>query len=117
LWPYNNYNNLLCKLASNNYQIFTTALTITVAEGCFLLLLNILIFAGIYHQRDREGSGGHFGDKKKEKLTEADSCSSNSRDGHHFESKNVLVGHVVLLASQQHLHPSASAAAIELPLQ
>jgi hypothetical protein len=46
-------NNLLRKLASSHYQSYTTALTVTIAVGCFLLLLNILIFAGIYHQRDR----------------------------------------------------------------
>ena len=117
LRPNNNHNNLLRKLASSHYQSYTTALTVTIAVGCFLLLLNILIFAGIYHQRDRGGSGGHFGDKKKEELAEAGSCSSSSGDGHHFESKHALVDHVVLAASQQHLHPSASAAAIELPLQ
>ena len=55
LWPYNNYNNLLHKLTSSNYQNYTTALTVTLTVGCFLLLLNILIFAGIYHQRDRGG--------------------------------------------------------------
>ena len=117
LWPNNNYNNWLPKLASSNFQSYTTALTITIAEGCFLLLLNILIFAGIYHQREREGSGGLFGDKKKEELAEAGHCSNSSGDGHHFESKHALVDHVVLLASQQLLHLSTSAAAIELPLQ
>jgi neuroligin len=114
---YNKYNNLLCKFASSNYQIYTTALTITVAEGCFLLLLNILIFTGIYHQRDHKGLGGHFGDKKKEELAEADNCSSSSGDRHHFESKHVLVDHVVLSAAQQPLHPSTSAAKLEVPLQ
>lgn len=48
-----NSNNLLRRLASSHYQSYTTALTVTIAVGCFLLLLNILIFAGIYHQRDR----------------------------------------------------------------
>ncbi|PSN54244.1 hypothetical protein C0J52_09242 [Blattella germanica] len=110
----NHNHNLLRKLASSHYQSYTTALTVTIAVGCFLLLLNILIFAGIYHQRDRGGSGGHFGDKKKEELAEAGSCSSSSGDGHHFESKHALVDHVVLSGS----HPSAtSAASVELPLQ
>lgn len=48
-----NNNNLLRRLQSSHYQSYTTALTVTIAVGCFLLLLNILIFAGIYHQRDR----------------------------------------------------------------
>lgn len=68
-----NSNNLLRKLASSHYQSYTTALTVTIAVGCFLLLLNILIFAGIYHQRDR----GKKKDKKKE-LSETGSCSSSS---------------------------------------
>lgn len=57
-----NTNNLLRKLASSHYQSYTTALTVTIAVGCFLLLLNILIFAGIYHQRDRSKKKG----KKKQ---------------------------------------------------
>ncbi|XP_044727128.1 neuroligin-4, Y-linked [Chrysoperla carnea] len=74
----NNNNNLLRKLASSHYQSYTTALTVTIAVGCFLLLLNILIFAGIYHKRDR--SRHRFGTKKKEDLAEAGSCSSSSND-------------------------------------
>ncbi|XP_011500600.1 PREDICTED: neuroligin-1 [Ceratosolen solmsi marchali] len=51
-------NNLLRKLATSHYQSYTTALTVTIAVGVFLLLLNILIFAGIYHQRDKTGTIG-----------------------------------------------------------
>uniref|UniRef100_A0A915IRR1 Carboxylesterase type B domain-containing protein n=1 Tax=Romanomermis culicivorax TaxID=13658 RepID=A0A915IRR1_ROMCU len=32
---------------------YSTILSVTVAVGCALLILNILIFAGIYHQRDK----------------------------------------------------------------
>ncbi|XP_020710204.2 neuroligin-1 [Athalia rosae] len=67
-------NNLLRKLVSSHYQSYTTALTVTIAVGIFLLLLNILIFAGIYHQRDRNATLSAFGDKKKEELLEA-GCS------------------------------------------
>lgn len=78
-------NNLLRKLASSHYQSYTTALTVTIAVGVFLLLLNILIFAGIYHQRDRNttnggGSLSPFGDKKKEELLEA-GCSGMEMSG------------------------------------
>ncbi|KAL6432160.1 hypothetical protein ACFW04_006691 [Cataglyphis niger] len=74
-------NNLLRKLASSHYQSYTTALTVTIAVGVFLLLLNILIFAGIYHQRDRNVSGGGaFGNKKKEELLEA-GCSGINTSG------------------------------------
>ncbi|XP_072385151.1 neuroligin-1-like [Diabrotica undecimpunctata] len=71
-------NNLLRKLASSHYQNYTTALTITIAVGCFLLLLNVLIFAGIYHQRDREKNKR----KRKEAQHETGSCSSSSGEGY-----------------------------------
>lgn len=32
---------------------YTAALGVTVAVGCLLFFLNILIFAGIYYQRER----------------------------------------------------------------
>lgn len=79
-----NSNNLLKKLASSHYQSYTTALTVTIAVGCFLLLLNILIFVGIYHQRDRTKAKR----KKKEELIEAGSCSTSSADN--YECKAAL---------------------------
>lgn len=102
----NNYN-LFRKLASSHYQSYTTALTVTIAVGCFLLLLNILIFAGIYHQRDRNG-GGSFGDKKEE-LMEAGSCSSSSGD---MEAKHALAAASPL--SGQH---KISGSTMEISLQ
>lgn len=45
---------LLQRLASRHYYSTTTALAITVGIGCMLLVLNMLIFAGIYYQRDRD---------------------------------------------------------------
>ncbi|XP_065164020.1 neuroligin-1 isoform X1 [Atheta coriaria] len=77
-----NKNNLLRKLASSHYQSYTTALTVTIAVGCFLLLLNILIFAGIYHQRDRGRS------KRKKEELEAGSCSSSPGDA--YETKRMF---------------------------
>ncbi|KAF5289026.1 hypothetical protein FQA39_LY03905 [Lamprigera yunnana] len=84
LSKYSNNNNLLKKLATTHYQSYTTALTVTIAVGCFLLLLNILIFAGIYHQRDRTKNKL----KKKEELAEAGSCSSSS--GENYDSKSSM---------------------------
>lgn len=62
---------LLRRLASSHYQSYTAALTVTIAVGCFLLLLNVLIFAGIYHQRGSRPRRG------KDDLTEAGSSSSS----------------------------------------
>ncbi|XP_038211108.1 neuroligin-1-like [Zerene cesonia] len=79
---------LLRRLASSHYQSYTAALTVTIAVGCFLLLLNVLIFAGIYHQR------GSRPRRCKDDLTEAGSSSSSDNyDGkldfevHAFEGK------------------------------
>ncbi|XP_076271225.1 neuroligin 2 [Rhynchophorus ferrugineus] len=82
-----NPNNLLRKLASSHYQSYTTALTVTIAVGCFLLLLNILIFAGIYHQRDR----GKSKQKQKEEMAEQGSCSTSTGESYDkvFETRQM----------------------------
>ncbi|GIY14880.1 neuroligin-4, X-linked [Caerostris extrusa] len=33
--------------------IYSTALSVTIIVGCSLLILNILIFVGVYYQRDK----------------------------------------------------------------
>lgn len=35
------------------YPPYSTALSVTIAIGCSLLILNVLIFAGVYYQRDK----------------------------------------------------------------
>lgn len=45
--------DLLKTLTETHYYSYTLALGVTVAVGCFLLALNIIIFAGIYYQRGR----------------------------------------------------------------
>lgn len=99
-----NSHNLLRKLASSHYQSYTTALTVTIAVGCFLLLLNILIFAGIYHQRDRS-SNDKKKRKKKEELTEVNSYSSSSGD---IEVKQNLA---------KNPHMTSTSTMVELPLE
>ncbi|KAL4705306.1 hypothetical protein ACJJTC_018992 [Scirpophaga incertulas] len=37
----------------SQYYSYTVALGVTVGAGCFLLALNVLVFAGIYLQRGR----------------------------------------------------------------
>ncbi|XP_073941621.1 neuroligin-1-like [Choristoneura fumiferana] len=69
--PAQNDDALLRRLASSHYQSYTAALTVTIAVGCFLLLLNVLIFAGIYHQR------GSRPRRSKDDLAEAGSSSSS----------------------------------------
>lgn len=41
-------------LATKHYYSYTAALGVTIGVGCLLLMLNMLIFAGIYYQRERD---------------------------------------------------------------
>ncbi|XP_062711942.1 neuroligin-1 [Aedes albopictus] len=62
---------LLEKLANRHYYSYTAALGVTVGVGCLLLLLNMLIFAGIYYQRDRSR-------RRKSQTMPGGSSSNNS---------------------------------------
>lgn len=105
-------NNLLKKLASSHYQSYTTALTVTIAVGIFLLLLNILIFAGIYHQRDRNASlSSVFGDKKKEELLEAGCSGIDVTRKHRHGSPSIEC------QSPPHPHKAKLVEELELQLQ
>lgn len=39
--------------AADGFAAYSTALSVTIAIGCSLLILNVLIFAGVYYQRDK----------------------------------------------------------------
>ncbi|KAI8037999.1 neuroligin-1 isoform X1 [Drosophila gunungcola] len=65
---------LLRRLGGKQFQSYTTALIATVAVGCFLLILNVLIFAGIYHQREKRARDA----KTKEELQESDNSKNSS---------------------------------------
>ncbi|KAI9578538.1 hypothetical protein GQX74_009112 [Glossina fuscipes] len=65
---------VLRRLSSKQFQSYTTALIATVAVGCFLLVLNILIFAGIYHQREKRARDA----KTKEELQDKDTSKNSS---------------------------------------
>lgn len=39
--------------AEDGFAAYSTALSVTIAIGCSLLILNVLIFAGVYYQRDK----------------------------------------------------------------
>lgn len=40
-------------LPEDGFAAYSTALSVTIAIGCSLLILNVLIFAGVYYQRDK----------------------------------------------------------------
>lgn len=39
--------------SEDGFAAYSTALSVTIAIGCSLLILNVLIFAGVYYQRDK----------------------------------------------------------------
>ena len=54
----------------DGFAAYSTALSVTIAIGCSLLILNVLIFAGVYYQRDKsrlhqEGGGQGVVAKKR----------------------------------------------------
>ncbi|XP_076254918.1 neuroligin-4, Y-linked-like [Rhynchophorus ferrugineus] len=48
-----NQTDTLATLEAAGYAAYSTALSVTIAIGCSLLILNVLIFAGVYYQRDK----------------------------------------------------------------
>lgn len=52
----NTTENTLAHLEAAGYAAYSTALSVTIAIGCSLLILNVLIFAGVYYQRDKTRS-------------------------------------------------------------
>lgn len=55
----------------DGFAAYSTALSVTIAIGCSLLILNVLIFAGVYYQRDKTrlseaANAGHIGKKRSE---------------------------------------------------
>lgn len=49
----NSSSDPLASLEAAGYAAYSTALSVTIAIGCSLLILNVLIFAGVYYQRDK----------------------------------------------------------------
>lgn len=49
----NSSSDTLASLEAAGYAAYSTALSVTIAIGCSLLILNVLIFAGVYYQRDK----------------------------------------------------------------
>ena len=47
-------NDLSSRSAEDHFGTYSTALSVTIAIGCSLLILNVLIFAGVYYQRDKQ---------------------------------------------------------------
>ncbi|CAG9576275.1 unnamed protein product [Danaus chrysippus] len=72
LQPFNTTDNTLANLEAAGYAAYSTALSVTIAIGCSLLILNVLIFAGVYYQRDKSRSRGkqtRFNEKHFETIS------------------------------------------------
>lgn len=46
--------NLTVAGAEDPETVYSTALVVTIAVGCTLLVLNVIIFAGIYYQKEKD---------------------------------------------------------------
>ena len=47
-------NELISRTNDDPFSTYSTALSVTITIGCSLLILNVLIFAGVYYQRDKQ---------------------------------------------------------------
>ncbi|KAL1513352.1 hypothetical protein ABEB36_002773 [Hypothenemus hampei] len=51
----------------DGFAAYSTALSVTIAIGCSLLILNVLIFAGVYYQRDKSRMNENGGNQPKKR--------------------------------------------------
>ncbi|XP_073949169.1 neuroligin-1-like isoform X2 [Choristoneura fumiferana] len=64
----------------DGFAAYSTALSVTIAIGCSLLILNVLIFAGVYYQRDKtrmNGQDGHSNGSHLKKRVENGQMPNN----------------------------------------
>lgn len=64
----NNLDSFLRQLTNSQFQSYSAALAVTIGVGCFLLLLNVLIFIGIYYQRVKRTLDA----KRKQEFADSD---------------------------------------------
>ncbi|XP_063236342.1 neuroligin-4, X-linked-like [Bacillus rossius redtenbacheri] len=72
---------LLQRLATRHYYSYTAALGVTVGVGCLLLLLNALIFAGIYHHQRGRRRRGRPQPQGRSSSSSGSSCSDAAAPG------------------------------------
>jgi neuroligin len=66
---------------------YSTALLVTIAIGCSLLILNMLIFAGVYYQLDKNSSLKSRNKKKNKKRSPSHDSQSHSH--YHYHDVNI----------------------------
>lgn len=116
-----NTSDTLASLEAAGYAAYSTALSVTIAIGCSLLILNVLIFAGVYYQRDKTRL--EVKNLQQQQSRNQATFETISKHGHyhmgHSQSANVIVDveqdtSAMILAANakheankaQHLRPS-----------
>lgn len=83
----------LASLEAAGYAAYSTALSVTIAIGCSLLILNVLIFAGVYYQRDKTRM--EVKSLQQQQNRNQANFETISKHGHyhmgHSQSSNVIV--------------------------
>lgn len=75
--------------AQTTNDTYSTALLVTIVVGCSLLVLNVLIFLGVYYQLDRKDSSSMAIDN--ESTFEHESPSPHHQHDQHFtQSSNAV---------------------------
>nr|XP_029709929.1 neuroligin-3 [Aedes albopictus] len=82
-----NSKELINQLANSQYQNYSTAFNITIGVGCFLLLLNVIIFSAIYYQREKHAN---LNKQKDNSLSEDSLHEGISTAESRFEQQNVM---------------------------
>ena len=88
---------------NDGFQLYSTALSVTIAIGCSLLILNILIFAAFYYQRDKRRNSNDGNDGRDSPHSQ---LGSSSLLGSHHQIRRKENGQIVQLTGPQHPMPN-----------
>ncbi|CAH0723012.1 unnamed protein product, partial [Brenthis ino] len=91
---YTTPDNTLANLEAAGYAAYSTALSVTIAIGCSLLILNVLIFAGVYYQRDKSRS------RSKQRFNEKHFETISGKHSHYHIDPNIAPSLVVDIERQ-----------------
>ncbi|CAH1110292.1 unnamed protein product [Psylliodes chrysocephalus] len=126
-----NSTDTLASLEAAGYAAYSTALSVTIAIGCSLLILNVLIFAGVYYQRDKTRMEvKNLQQQQSRNQAAFETISKQQYHLGHSQSSNVIVNveqdTALILAANaqqevhnmnkmQHLYPQAISNTLKAP--
>ncbi|XP_050302601.1 neuroligin-4, Y-linked-like [Anthonomus grandis grandis] len=106
-----NQSDTLATLEAAGYAAYSTALSVTIAIGCSLLILNVLIFAGVYYQRDKTRMEVKSLQQQQNRNQQTFETISKHQHYHlgHSQSSNIIVDveqdtSAMIIAQQQDYH-------------